>query len=123
MEDRRWGYNNCRTAEIQEKVHRYFEGQINRMEHTYIAPIGREVSRRYHIPHYRAMQLVWEEVINNLETNINRAYYAEAEAIRKEEELRKEIMEELSFNNTVLEKKRNPIIAFFRPKSSKRNAA
>ena len=101
MENRRWGYNNCRTPEIQEKVHRYYEGQINRMETMYIRPMGRKVADRYGIHQSYAMQRVWEEVLCNLEANLRLHSRREAEKN---------------------EKKSNPIIAFFRPKR-KRNVA
>lgn len=100
MKNRRWGYNNCRTPEIQEKVHRYYEGQINRMETMYIRPMGRKVANRYGLNQSYAMQLVWEEVLSNLENNIR--LHSRLEAEKRE--------------------KANPIIAFFRPKR-KRNVA
>ena len=65
----------------------------------YIRPMGRKVADRYGIHQSYAMQLVWEEVLSNLEANLRLHSRREAE-----------------------KNKQNPIIAFFRPKR-KRNVA
>ena len=66
----------------------------------YIRPMGRKVADRYGINQNYAMQLVWEEVLSNLEANLR--LHSRREAEKRE--------------------KANSIIAFFRPKR-RRNAA
>jgi hypothetical protein len=90
----RYGYNGCRTEEIQQKVVKYFYGHINDMEMNYIHKKGKEIqlnvekilgtntylgTNKKIIPLSTAMESAWLRLIVSVEANLE----AERKAMEK----------------------------------------